>query len=141
MVYIKSYRVSGVGHTGAPYTMDLEFNEAQAGNRCHFDPIQGIPMDVAQDLINGWNRTVKMYDKPTEYSLIVPVPEKPVAPQCTSTEETDIIGASLDQAYDMVKAGRWSHSQFEEWCLHLTAEASHSGYMDAKHEWEAKEND
>lgn len=130
MVYIKQYRIEGVGHTGAPYTMDMQFTEIQAGNRCYFDPIHGIPMVVAEDLINGWNRTVKIYGNPTVYSIIMPVPEKPVAPQCTSTVKIDIAHTTRDAAYVLLRSGVWSEVEFEEWCLSIAAEAKHDGYND-----------
>lgn len=130
MVLIKQYRIEGVGHTGAPYTMDMEFNEAQAGVRCYFDPIQGIPLNVAEDLINGWNRTTQMYGKPTVYSIIMPVPEKPEAPQCTSTVKPSIVDTTMDAAYVLLRSGVWSEVEFEEWCLSITTEAKHDGYND-----------
>lgn len=130
MVLIKQYRIEGVGHTGAPYTMDKEFNEAQAGARCYFDPVHGIPLNVAEYLVNGWNRTVKMYGKPTVYSIIMPPQELPDEPQSASTVNVSIEDATMDDAFDCVKDGTWTAVHFEEWVLRVTAEASHDGYND-----------
>lgn len=130
MALIKSYRIDGVGHSGAPYTVDMKFTEIQAGNRCHFDPEHGIPLDIAEFLVNQWNRTVKMYGNPTVYSIIIPEPEKPVASQSTSTAKTNIEDCTMDDAFEYIKNGTWTEDDFEEWLLSVTAQATHDGYND-----------
>lgn len=130
MVHIKTYRVEGTGHSGASYIMDMPFTEIQAGNRCHFDHDIGIPINVAEDLVNQWNRTVKIYGTPTKYSIIIPTVEKPEAPQTTSTVKADIGHTTMDAAYVLLRSGVWSEVEFEEWCLSITAEAKHDGYND-----------
>lgn len=130
MVLIKKYRVEGVGHTGTPYTLDMKFTRIQAGNRCYFDDENGIPLVVAEDLVNQWNRTVKMYGNPTEYSIIMPEPEMPVAPSCSSTAKTDIEDTSMEQAFECILLNKWTLADFEEWVLSVTSEASNDGYND-----------
>lgn len=130
MVLIKSYRVEGQGHSGAPYTMDMNFTEIQAGNKCHFDHEKGIPLDVAEDLINAWNRTIKMYGTPTCYSIILPPHEKAVPPQSTSTENTNIEDLSVQEIFDGVRRGIIGQSVFERWCMEFHVEAHKQGYND-----------
>lgn len=130
MVHIKSYRIDGVGHSGAPYTMDMAFTPIQAGNRCFFDEQRGIPLDVAEFLVNQWNRTVKMYGNPTTYSVILPEQEMPVASQSTSTAKTNIEDCTMDEAFGYIQSGVWNENDFEEWVLSVTAEAHNDGYND-----------
>jgi hypothetical protein len=130
MVLIKSYRINSVGHSGAPYTMDLDFTEIQVGNQCHFDHEKGIPIGVAEGLVNGWNRTTKLYGKPTVYSIILPVQEMPVVSQSASTAKSDIEDATMDDAFDFIKSGQWSVQDFEEWCTIIRGDAHKEGYND-----------
>ena len=130
MVLIKSYRVEGQGHSGAPYTMDMDFTEIQAGNQCHFDHEKGIPLNVAEGLINAWNRTIKMYGNSTVYSIILPAHENPGALQCTSTAKSDIEDATMDVVFDSIKNGQWSVHDFEEWCTIIRGDAHKEGYND-----------
>lgn len=130
MVLIKSYRVEGFGHSGAPYTMDMDFTEIQAGNQCHFDKEKGIPLAVAEGLINAWNRTIKMYGNSTVYSIILPAHENPGALQSTSTEIFSSRNATVAGIFELIGRGVCSLPEFEEWCMAFHAEATKEGYND-----------
>jgi hypothetical protein len=128
MEYIKKYTVSGISYDGDPYTIEQSFFEGQVGNRCHFDADIGIPRNVAEDLVAGWNRATEMYArqdpmyrKPT-YSI--------VEPQCASTAIDDIAGIDGATAFTLIKFGQWSLSDFEDWCLGIETEAESDGFRD-----------
>lgn len=92
MALIKSYTMCGVSYEGVPYTITQDFNQAQVGNRCHFDPVHGIPRNVAEDLVAGWNRTTELYARqdPAYRKPTYQIVEMPDEPQCTSTAKSDI---------------------------------------------------
>jgi hypothetical protein len=137
MVHIKKYRVEGQGYSGTPYTMDLDFTKTQVGNQCYFDREKGIPLNVAEGLVNGWNRTVKMYGKPTFYSIIMPAMKMPDAPSCSSTEIPNIEDVSVQDMFEGVRRGIIGETLFERWLLASHANTHKDGYNDGVSEAKA----
>lgn len=132
MVHIKQYRVVGVNYKGEPYDMVQDFLRCQGANKQgSFIEDVGYPMNVAQSLVDRWNSTVELYRRqdpeylgPT-YSLVIP---EPVSVRPVSVDDSI---ESEEVAFELVKYGQWTLTDFSAWMANVVCRAHDDGRKDA----------